>query len=112
MQDRMYTCMVVAGSGDSDGSESEGVTTLAYTDDSEFDTGMIAAESDENDNGSVRMFAENVENDVSGSEVIATVAEIDEDEINEGTTFAESGEPFRLLGDEQSLGMVWQNVSK
>ena len=111
VQARVDTCKAVAGSSDSDESESEGVTTHADTDDSESDTGMIAAESDEKENGSVGMFDENGENDGSGSEV-TTVAEIDEDEIDEGTTFAESGEPFRLLRDEQSLGMVWQNVSK
>ena len=78
VQGRVDTCMAVAGSSISDESHSEGVKS---------DT----SESDENDNGSVRMFAENGENDGSGSGVVATVAEIDKDEIDEGTTFAESG---------------------
>ena len=40
---RVDTCTAVAGSSDCDESESEGVTTLADIDDSESDTGMIAA---------------------------------------------------------------------
>ena len=87
---RVDTCTAVAWSSDSDESESEGVTTLA-------EPSMIAAGSDENENGSFRMFAENGENDGSGSEVVATVAEIDEDEIDEGRTFAESGEKSSSL---------------